>query len=416
MKYQLKTILIVMSFLVLPLQALALSAPHVESYTMNKAGTVATLKVITEKGAKITVVGGPTDLPPVTDTEGKGVVEVQVGVVANEKNNYSITAQVGAEISNAAVYVIDTVPQAGGSANQPAPSATGDVTPPVAPKLDSVPSLYYGDSIRITGSSEGLANIYVRNSDGKVIGSAQANEIGIFGVTVPLEIRKTNRLNISAEDTAGNEGAPGSVTIRVPGPVAPTNGSATAETVKSAPDTATPFDDLRKHWAQSYVEKLYKAEVVNGKAARQFDPNGLITRAELVKIALKAFGYPIDVAQTRTSFRDVRSDDWFAPYVYLASKEGIVSGMNGYFKPNQPVTRAAALKILLKAASVNLGAGLVTFKDVPRDAWYMPYVAYAKKNFIVSGYDDDTFHPENPITRAEAAKMVVKTQELKVKK
>jgi len=48
----------------------------------------------------------------------------------------------------------------------------------------------------------------------------------------------------------------------------------------------------------------------------------------------------------------------------------------------------------------------VNFADVPFDSWFFPYVDRAVQLNIVEGYGDGTFRPQQPITRAEAAKLV----------
>ena len=47
-----------------------------------------------------------------------------------------------------------------------------------------------------------------------------------------------------------------------------------------------------------------------------------------------------------------------------------------------------------------------SFADVPADHWAAQAIALCKENGWVTGYDDDTFRPDRPITRAEAAVMI----------
>jgi S-layer homology domain len=46
------------------------------------------------------------------------------------------------------------------------------------------------------------------------------------------------------------------------------------------------------------------------------------------------------------------------------------------------------------------------FDDVPRDNWAAPYITFAKKNGWIDGYDATHFAPNAPITRAEVAKIL----------
>ena len=100
---------------------------------------------------------------------------------------------------------------------------------------------------------------------------------------------------------------------------------------------------------------------------------------------------------------------WYASYIVAAKEAGIVKGYEGnVFSPNGMVNRAEALKILLGAAGLDTAESLADFPDVPADAWFATYVGYAQINTIVGGYPDGTFGPGNNITRAEVAKIAVK--------
>ena len=92
--------------------------------------------------------------------------------------------------------------------------------------------------------------------------------------------------------------------------------------------------------------------------------------------------------------------------------EAILAFVSGYpdgtFQPDSETTRAEFLTMLVKAvcdydADKNYGAP--TFADTDPTAWYAKYVAYAQTTGLVAGYKDNTFRPDNTITRAEAAAM-----------
>ena len=186
------------------------------------------------------------------------------------------------------------------------------------------------------------------------------------------------------------------------------------------------FTDIQNHWAEDYIKQLASSGVVNGKNEYSFSPDEFITRAELTKIAVNAFGFNSADAD-QSPFRDVKADTWFAPYVQSAKENGLIQGYNQhYFRPNEVINRAEALKILLEAGSFdNLfdyynenyanknDWWYVFFIDVPIGEWYSHYVAYAKDASVIGGYEDGTFKPANNITRAEVAKMVMKILELK---
>jgi hypothetical protein len=174
------------------------------------------------------------------------------------------------------------------------------------------------------------------------------------------------------------------------------------------------FVDIIGHWAESYINNISSKGIVSGKSKRTFAPNDFITRAELAKIVINAFGFEIPDNVNQSSFSDVPINAWFAPFIYVAKDHKLVEGYpDGEFKPNNFISRVESLKILLKAAGFELdNKATADYKDTEKISWYAKYLAFATSNKIVSGYMDGTFKPGNPITRAEIAKIVVKILEM----
>jgi hypothetical protein len=98
--------------------------------------------------------------------------------------------------------------------------------------------------------------------------------------------------------------------------------------------------------------------------------------------------------------------------VQTATDNGIVRGYeDGTFRPDAPVGRAEAVRMLLKASrldALNAGSGSQVFSDVTPGEWFMDDVAKAAALGIVQGYGDGTFRPGAPITRAEAALIILR--------
>ncbi len=404
-----KTIILAFLFALslFPAGALAIGAPTYDSVPSLVDAATYKLRFHTEEGATVTVLGGPADIQPVTDGVGNaldGIVEVTVGLAQEQTNLFSVTAGLGGQTSSSITITI----REGRPAGSPAPS--GDTTPPLAPILDDYPADLDEAAYTFTGSTESDANVTVQWSDGSRAGGTRANGQGIFSVRIPLNPGKTNRLNFSAEDGAGNEGPAAQAVVRVGA------GAQEPAAEEEEPEAATAdprFVDTVGHWAETYIRDLYKKRVVSGKTATRFDPNGEITRAELVKIAVNAFGYTPPATLSGKPFADVSVDAWFAPYLAVAKEEGIASGFPDGFHPNESINRAAALKILFEASKLpQLTDVELHFNDVSADAWFYTYVASAVGHNIVSGYADGTFKPGHFITRAEVSKIVVKLQEL----
>ncbi len=188
--------------------------------------------------------------------------------------------------------------------------------------------------------------------------------------------------------------------------------------------TIVPFTDIDNLWSKPYIETLYRDCIIDGKTDLLFKPYDDISRAELVKIALNSF--KIKTAIFENLFQDVLVNDWFAPFVIGATKSGIAEGYTTndgelpFFRPNQSVTRAEALKLLLKAKGITyLGSFETNFSDVSKADWFYPYVTFIESKGIIEGYTEKSgtttttvFRPNNPITREEASKVAVLITEM----
>lgn len=92
---------------------------------------------------------------------------------------------------------------------------------------------------------------------------------------------------------------------------------------------------------------------------------------------------------------------------------GVLDGYkDGTYRPEQDVTRAEFAKILVEALGIGKAAeaakGKVTFKDVPASHWASGYVNTASGEGLLKGFPDGTFKPEDQVTYAEALTMLVR--------
>jgi parallel beta-helix repeat protein len=158
-------------------------------------------------------------------------------------------------------------------------------------------------------------------------------------------------------------------------------------------------------WYTYYVNYLYTRGVIRGYSDQTFRPNNPISRAELLKIVLLAQNIPL-IETHESPFLDVPSEQWFTDYVHTAFHQGLISGFAGnFFAPHQTITRAEAIKIILTAAGfIEYQATSQHFADVPPHTWFYPYIEYAVSRGIIN--EDQFFRPNAPITRAEIAKII----------
>ena len=138
-------------------------------------------------------------------------------------------------------------------------------------------------------------------------------------------------------------------------------------------------------------------------------PNGRITRAEVATIFFRLL--TDDARQrnwsSENNFSDVSADKWYNNAVSTLCHMGVLGGYSdGTFRPNAPITRAEFAKIAVSFAQANGSAVYSYFTDVKTTDWFAPYVTAAKDSSLIEGYSDGSFKPENRITRAEACTIV----------
>lgn len=177
-------------------------------------------------------------------------------------------------------------------------------------------------------------------------------------------------------------------------------------------DVADPFTDTAGHWAFEYIEKLRLAGFIAGDSGGRFKPDSFITRAEVVKIVDNVYGVDVPTSVSVKPFSDVEVAVWYAPYISAAKEVGFVDGYSdGTFKPNQSISRAEALKILLDASGKDLTAPSFTFTDTTTSDWFTGYINYAKLKGLIQGYADGSFRPNQNVTKAEFAKLAAMMME-----
>ena len=140
-----------------------------------------------------------------------------------------------------------------------------------------------------------------------------------------------------------------------------------------------------------------------GYADGTFGPECNMTRAEVTTMFARLLTEQIEADKTYSNtFNDVAKDCWAANYIGYMQQFGIVTGYeDGSFRPDAPVTRAEFAAIASRFEKLTQGSK--SFTDVPDTHWAVRYINFAATRGWVTGYEDGTFKPEHSITRAEVA-------------
>ncbi len=168
-----------------------------------------------------------------------------------------------------------------------------------------------------------------------------------------------------------------------------------------------PFEDVKNDaWFSTFVVNLWKNGVVNGRSTGIFEPGDQSTRAEFIKMAVVASGNEDKYCSQEPGYGDVHQGDWFYPYVKVAWNLGWLDKTKTSFFPNNPINRAEVAKIISTALNIQDMIGTSIFSDVSMDDWFGLSVMRLANREIVHGYPDGTFKPANNINRAEASKVI----------
>jgi hypothetical protein len=149
---------------------------------------------------------------------------------------------------------------------------------------------------------------------------------------------------------------------------------------------------------------------ISGYSDGTFRSGNPTTRAQLTKIVVLAYGWPL-LTPAPGHFSDVPPASPFYATIETAYARGIIGGYaDGTFRPGNDVTRAQLSKIITLAAGWTLlNPAQGHFGDVPPGSAFFQVVETAYAHGIISGYADGSFRPGNPATRAQIAKIVYLT-------
>ncbi|NLO27408.1 MAG: L,D-transpeptidase family protein [Actinobacteria bacterium] len=118
------------------------------------------------------------------------------------------------------------------------------------------------------------------------------------------------------------------------------------------------------------------------------------------------------VAAPSPAFTDMAGDEWFAEAVGALAAEGVIRGRDdGSFGPSDPITRAQMAALLARILGLRGGPTSTPFLDVACDSWYHESVAALYGAGLASGTTPTTFSPEVPVTRQQAASLMIRALE-----
>ncbi len=284
--------------------------------------------------------------------------------------------------------------------------------------LDSIEISYDGTSksftLPKTGSVYG-SKITWKSSDKSIIeplnGAASVNRTSLSSDTVvtltaaAAEITKEFKVTVK-KGNSSSAGGSGSGGGGGGGSL----GSSSQMTYAPAAENTDklPFNDLENYsWAHDGIKKLYSSGVINGMGDGIFAPEQNVTRAQFLKMLVVMFD--LSASGTSVEFSDVTKNDWCYDYVAAGTANGIVNGTGGnIFSKDSFVTRQDMAVMIYRCMKIAETAGETEkFADDAAIADYAKNaVYYLKSKGIALGNETGYFNPESFANRAEAAVML----------
>ncbi|MFZ5632002.1 MAG: S-layer homology domain-containing protein [Bacillota bacterium] len=173
------------------------------------------------------------------------------------------------------------------------------------------------------------------------------------------------------------------------------------------------FKDMTGHWAADAVSRLYVAGIVSGYPDNTFMPSRQITRAEFVVMFCRAMGW--QPVQGQQNFRDSAAiPGWAGGYILAAVQKGVISGYEDRtFRPLNPVTRAEMAAMMCRALSLPPADGIqparVFVDGRAIDSWAVDPVSRVVAAGIMGGDSEKRFRARDRATRAESATILNNT-------
>lgn len=167
------------------------------------------------------------------------------------------------------------------------------------------------------------------------------------------------------------------------------------------------------HWAGTVIERAAQAGIMQGQGAGRFGLGQSVTRAEFAAMLDRLMGWEL-TAPASGSFSDVPADAWYYDEVETARAGGAVTD-TGAFRPNDAITRAEMAEMLVRALGYGTLAEQNETLEIPfRDVTdKRGAIAMAYDFGIIQGRAEGVFDPDGPARREEAAAMMMRLYDRK---
>ncbi len=193
------------------------------------------------------------------------------------------------------------------------------------------------------------------------------------------------------------------------------------------------FKDIKGHWAQKYVEKLYSLDIFDERG-EHFDPDIPMLRMEYTKAVMRACdirvkanlgdsftNFPVNnsniTKDEKMLFYDVDTNSQDFAFIEKGLEKGLIKGIDKRnFGADDKLTKAQAITIMIRGLGFENKAPNPGYKtnfsdDYTIPSWAKDAIYVAKEIGLIEGDSSNKIHANQILTRAEASKLLVRFME-----
>ncbi|MDI6799560.1 MAG: S8 family serine peptidase [Actinomycetota bacterium] len=169
------------------------------------------------------------------------------------------------------------------------------------------------------------------------------------------------------------------------------------------------FNDLSYfHWSFEDVSYLSAQALISGYPDGSFRPTNPVSRAEFASLICKIRGWD-RTGPKEPSFPDVFASHWAYLDIEAAKSHGVISGYeDGSFRPDGPATRAEISSMIFALNNLAPGTSGPSFLDVPVAHWAYSPIMTCRNNGLIYGYQGGAFRPRARASRAEVSAILAR--------
>ncbi len=178
------------------------------------------------------------------------------------------------------------------------------------------------------------------------------------------------------------------------------------------PASAVTFKDVetvKDTEMKNAIYNLAHRGIVTGIGNSNYGPNNPITRAAAAKIIAEMLNLDIKNV-VNPNFKDVPKSQWYYPYIAALANLNIINGYDGKFNPNGNIKRGDMAKIISEAFSITSSSTTHPFTDVKSNHYAKKYIASLYANNIAKGVTATSFGVDSSVTRGQLAIFAVRAE------